>query len=67
MEGLKFESAEKPKYHYTYTDGSVLGCPIIHQFDANDQIQADEIFALFLQESGIDISESEIRRTEVIN
>ena len=65
-QSVSFEKI-KGKYHYTYSDGNVLGCPILTEFDADDQVSADDKFALFIQESGIDISESEIRRTEVKN
>ena len=67
MEGLKFESAEKPKYHYTYSDGRVLGNPILHQFDADDQFTADSIFYEYIQENNIDISQSKIIRGEIKN
>lgn len=67
MEGLNFENIEKKKYHYTYSDGKVLGCPKIFECDANDDIEAQEKFFVFIQESNIDVTESEIRRTSVIN
>jgi len=67
MEGLNFESVEKPRYHYTFTDGKVLGCPKIFECDAGDDIQAQEKFFTYIQESNIDISESEIRRLAIEN
>ncbi len=57
----------KPKYHYTYTDNKVLGHPVIKEFDANDDIDADEKFALFIRESGLDLADSEMVRSVVKN
>lgn len=57
----------KPKYHYVYTDGNVLGCPVIYQFDADDQVQANEKFYEFIQNNNIDISQSDIRISELKN
>lgn len=69
MEGFNPEQAEKLKfkYHYTYTDGKVLGCPKIFECDANDDVEAEENFLTFVQESGLDIVDSEIHRSSTKN
>lgn len=67
MEGFNNESIEKHKYHYTFTDGAILGCPMIFECDANDDIIAEEKFAAFVRESGLDVTDSEIRRGIVKN
>jgi hypothetical protein len=70
MEGFTpIESIEEreEKYHYTFTDGSVLGSPMIFECDADDVVLAQEKFLTFVQESNIDISVSDIRRSEIKN
>ena len=68
MEGFNFkEGLERPKYHYTYTDNKILGHPIIFQCDANDDVVAQELFAKFVQDQGLDLSETEIVRGAVQN
>lgn len=57
----------KPKYHYTYTDKRILGTPKLHEFDASDDIEADDLFRQYIIENGIDISESEIVRGRINN
>jgi len=57
----------KFKYHYTFSDINMLGHPILHQFDANDDLTADEQFAQFIQKEGIDLTGSQIVRGSVEN
>ena len=61
------ENLEKPKYHYTYTDSNVLGHPNIFECDADDDIEAREKFYTFVQESGLDIRESDISCSTINN
>ncbi len=65
-EGLSFESKEKLRYHYTFTDGSVLECPSLFECDASDDVEAQDKFLTFIEDSGMDISESEIRRSRIV-
>ena len=43
-EGLNFENAEKPKWHYIYSNNEMAGHPVVFECDALDILEADKLF-----------------------
>jgi hypothetical protein len=43
-EGLNFESIERPRWHYTYTNNEMSGHPVVFECDAFDILEADSLF-----------------------